>query len=90
MSEITLQSLHTAIGALAFEREALQLRIAAVAAEVESEEELSEQVLLIEQVLGEFRDLYRRQRAGSSTFPAYEEAVADARARAIAHYSPAV
>ena len=86
MSEVTLQSLYTAIGALAFEREALLQRIAAVPPEVESEEELSEQVMLIEQVLGEYRDLYRSQRGSSTTYPAYEETVAGAKARAIAHF----
>lgn len=86
MSDLTLQSLHTAIGALAFEREALMLRIATVSPEVETDEELSEQVMLIEQVLGEYRDLYRAQRGNSTTFPAYEEVVAAAKSRATVHF----
>lgn len=89
MSEVTLQSLHTAIGAIAFEREALLQRIAIVSPETESEEELSEQVMLLEQVLGEYRDLYREQRGSAALFPTYEDTVADARARAIAHFKPA-
>ena len=77
MSEFTLQALNVAIGSIAFEREALLLRIESVSAEVEDEEQLSEQVLLIEQTLGEFRDAYKELRAGSNTYPAYEAVVAE-------------
>jgi hypothetical protein len=77
MSEFTLQSLNVAIGSLAFERETLTLRIESVSAETEDEEQLSEQVLLIEQTLGEFRDAYKALRGDSTTHPPYEAIVAE-------------
>lgn len=77
MSEFTLQALNIAIGAMSFEREALLLRIESVSAEVEDEEQLSEQVLLIERTLGEFRDEYKALRGSSNSHPAYEAIVAE-------------
>jgi hypothetical protein len=73
----TLQALSIAIGSIAFEREALLLRIESVSAEVEDEEQLSEQVLLIEQALGEFRDEYKALRGSSNGYPTYEAIVAE-------------
>jgi len=77
MSDFTLQSLNVAIGSLAFEREALTLRIESVSAETEDEEQLSEQVMLIEQTLAEFRDEYKALRGDTSTHPPYEAIVAE-------------
>jgi hypothetical protein len=77
MSEFTLQALNIAIGSIAFEREALLLRIESVSAEVEDAEQLSEQVVLIEQALGEFRDEYKALRGSSNSYPAYEAIVAE-------------
>jgi hypothetical protein len=77
MSEFTLQSLGIAIGSLAFEREALTLRIETVSAETEDAEQLSEQVLLIEETLGEFRDAYKAARGDKVTHLPYEALVAE-------------
>jgi len=77
MSEFTLQALNIALGSIAFEREALLLRIEAVSADVQDQELLSEQVLLIEQALGEFRDAYKALRGDSNGYPAYETVVAE-------------
>ena len=77
MSEFTLQALNVAIGSIAFEREALTLRIESVSPEVEDEEQLTEQVLLIEKTLCEFRDAYKALRGSSTTHPPYEYIVAE-------------
>ena len=77
MSDFTLQSLSVAIGSLAFEREVLTLRVESVSAEVEDEEQLSEQVMLIEQTLAEFRDEYKALRGDGTTPPTYEAVVAE-------------
>jgi len=77
MSDFTLQSLSIAIGSLAFEREVLTLRVESVSAEVEDEEQLSEQVMLIEKTLAEFRDEYKALRGHSTTHPNYEALVAE-------------
>jgi hypothetical protein len=77
MSDFTLQSLNLAIGSLAFEREALMLRVEAVSPETEDEEQLSEQVMLIQQTLAEFRDEYKALRGDTSTHPPYEAIVAE-------------
>jgi hypothetical protein len=53
------------------------LRIESVSAEIEEEEQLSEQVLLIEQTLGEFRDAYKALRGDGNAHPAYEAVVAE-------------
>jgi hypothetical protein len=76
MSDFTLQSLNVAIGSLVFEREALTLRIESVSAAIEEEEQLSEQVQLIEEALGEFRDAYKALRGDGTTHPPYEAVVA--------------
>jgi hypothetical protein len=77
MSDFTLQSLSIAIGSLAFEREAVTLRIESVSAEIEDEEQLSEQVLMIERALGEFHDEYNALRGDTTTYPPYEAIVAE-------------
>jgi len=77
MSEFALQSLNIAIGSLAFEREVLTLRAESVSAETEDAEQLSEQVLLVEETLGEFRDVYKSLRGESITHPPYENIVAE-------------
>jgi hypothetical protein len=77
MSEFTLQALNVAIGSMSFEREVLLLRIESVSAEIEDEEQLSEQVLLIERTLGEFRDEYKGLRGSSNSYPTYEAVVAE-------------
>lgn len=78
MSEFTLQALNIAVGSIAFEREALMLRIESVSAQVENDEQLSEQVLLVEQALGEFRDAYNHAlRSNSGSHPSYATVVAE-------------
>ncbi len=77
MSDFTLQALNVAIGSIAFEREALMLRIKSVSAEVEDEEQLSEQVLLIDRTLSEFHDEYDALRGNSTTYPSFEEVIAE-------------
>jgi hypothetical protein len=77
MSDFTRQSLSVAIGSLAFEREVLTLRVESVSAEVEDEEQLSQQVMLIEQTLAEFRDEYKALRGDATTPPVYEAVVAE-------------
>jgi len=77
MSAFTLQALNAAIGSMSFEREALLLRIESVSTEVEDEEQLSEQVLLLERTLGEFRDEYEALRGSSDGYPTYDAVVAE-------------
>ena len=77
MSDFSLQALNVAIGSIAFEREALMLRIKSVSPEVEDEEQLSEQVLLIDQTLGEFHDEYDALRGDSTTYPPFETVIAE-------------
>ncbi|MFN7726945.1 MAG: hypothetical protein ACK5QH_17965 [Rubrivivax sp.] len=84
MSDFTLRALNLAIGSMAFERELLLHRIETVAAEVEQAEQLSEQVLLIEQALGEFRDAYTVGREREPVYPPYEVVFAEAVRSALA------
>ena len=77
MSALTLQALNMAIGSIAFEREMLLMRIGSVPPTVADEEQLADQVLLLEQTLGEFRDVYQSKRSNLDKHPPYAAIVAE-------------
>jgi hypothetical protein len=76
MSELSVETLMRAIGALTLECEALLRRIEQVSPEVDAEESLSERVMDIEQSLGELRGVYEAQRGNAKVYPPFDELVA--------------
>ena len=73
MSDLTIRTLMLAISALAGERSALLKRIQACSMDEINDEHLSEQVLDIDQALGELADEYDTLRGDSQTYPTYEK-----------------
>lgn len=70
MSDLSIRTLMLSIGALARERERI---LKTAPREQDEDERLSEQVLDIDQALGELADDYEALRGDSSTYPPFEK-----------------
>ena len=73
MSDLSIRTLMLSISALARERERILNILNAATREQDQDEHLSEQVLDIDQALGELADDYEALRGSSSTYPPFEK-----------------
>lgn len=73
MSDLTIRTLMLSIGALARQRDSLLNTLKTATREQDEDDPLSEQVLDIDQALGELADEYEAQRGDSSTHAPFEK-----------------
>jgi hypothetical protein len=73
MSDLSIRTLMLSIGALARERNSILNTLKTATREQDEDDRLSEQVLDIDQALGELADEYEAQRGDSSTYPPFEK-----------------
>jgi len=73
MSDLSIRTLMLSISALARERERILNILNSATREQDQDEHLSEQVLDIDQALGELADDYEALRGNSSTYPPFEK-----------------
>ena len=72
MSDLSIRTLMMSIGALARERAGILETLKTATRDQDEDEHLSEQVLDIDQALGELADEYESLRGDSSTYPPVE------------------
>jgi hypothetical protein len=73
MEPVSLQTVMRSLEALAIEREVLVRRIGAVSSSMESDEQLAERVLWIDEAVNELMDAYEVARGGANTLPHISE-----------------
>ena len=73
MSDLSIRTLMLSISALARERERILNILNSATRAQDQDEHLSEQVLDIDQALGELADDYEALRGNSSTYPPFEK-----------------
>ena len=73
MSDLSIRTLMLSIGALARERDSILNTLKTATREQDEDDHLSEQVLDIDQALGELADEYEALRGDSSTYPPFEK-----------------
>lgn len=80
MQDVSTQALMIAISSTLMDRCRLLDRIAAVDAEVDQNEQLSEQVMDIDMALGELSSVYGARLQAEPMFPPFEELVTNTQA----------
>ena len=73
MSDLSIRTLMLSIGALARQRDSILATLKTATREQDEDDHLSEQVLDIDQALGELADEYEARRGDSSTHPPFEK-----------------
>ena len=76
MSDPSIRTLMLSIGALARQRDSILDTLKTATREQDEDDHLSEQVLDIDQALGELADDYEARRGESSTYPPFEKVAA--------------
>lgn len=74
-TQFSVEALLRSIGAMAFERETLLLRIEAVDADTDDDEGLSDTVMRLDAALSELRPAYEAQRQDAAIYPSFDELV---------------
>lgn len=72
MSDLSIRTLMLSISALARQRDSILDTLKTATREQDEDNHLSEQILDIDQALGELADEYEAQRGDSSTYPPFE------------------
>lgn len=73
MSDLSIRTLMLSIGALARQRGSILDTLKSATRAQDEDDHLSEQVLDIDQALGELADEYEARRGDSSTYPPFEK-----------------